>query len=100
MLMNSGHTFLFHKYFCTVYFRAKNENAVTLHIVHKGNMHFGGKSRKFQRQRNYQLEKKITLESLHQRLGDRSTRLLLAGDTANVWEEIEFRIDPDPFCTS
>ena len=28
------------------------------------------------------------LELLHQRLGHRSTRLLLAGDTANVWEDI------------
>ena len=25
---------------------------------------------------------------------------MLAGDTANVWEDIELRIDPDPFCTS
>ena len=37
---------------------------------------------------------------LHQRLGHRSTRSLLAGDTANVWEDVELRIDPDPFCTS
>ena len=44
--------------------------------------------------------KKIPLELLHQRLGHRSTRSLLAGDTANVWEDVELRIDPDPFCTS
>ena len=44
--------------------------------------------------------KKIALELLHQRLGHRSTRSLLAGDTANVWEDIELRIDPVPFCTS
>ena len=44
--------------------------------------------------------KKIVLELLHQRLGHRSTRSLLAGDTANVWEDAELRIDPDPFCTS
>ena len=25
---------------------------------------------------------------------------MLAGDTANVWEDIELRIYPDPFCTS
>ena len=25
---------------------------------------------------------------------------MLAGDTANVWEDVEIRIDPDPFCTS
>ena len=24
----------------------------------------------------------------------------MAGDTANVWKDIELRIDPDPFCTS
>ena len=29
-LMNPGHTCLFHKEFCTVYFGAKNKNAVTL----------------------------------------------------------------------
>ena len=44
--------------------------------------------------------KRIALELLHQRLGPRSTISLLAGDTANVWEYIELRIDPDPFCTS
>ena len=44
--------------------------------------------------------KKTALELLHQRLGHRSTRLLLAGDTANGWEYLELRIDPDPFCTS
>ena len=25
---------------------------------------------------------------------------MLAGDNANVWEDVELRIDPDPFCTS
>ena len=44
--------------------------------------------------------KKTDLELIHQRLGHRSTRLLLDGDTANVWEDVELRIDPDPFCTS
>ena len=43
---------------------------------------------------------KIALELLHQRLGHRSTRSLLAGDTENVWEDVELRIYPDPFCTS
>ena len=41
--------------------------------------------------------KKIALELLYQRLGHRSTRSFLAGDTANVWEDIEIIIDPDPF---
>ena len=44
--------------------------------------------------------KKITLELLHQILVHRSNRLLLAGDTNNVWEDIDLRIDPGPFCTS
>ena len=30
MLMNSGHTYIFHKGFCTVYFGAQKKNAVTL----------------------------------------------------------------------
>ena len=44
--------------------------------------------------------KKIALELLHQILGRISTRSLLDGDTDNVWEDIELRIDPDPFCIS
>ena len=42
----------------------------------------------------------IALELLHQKLGHISTRSLIAGDTANIWEDVELRIDPDPFCTS
>ena len=30
MLMNAGHTCIFHKGFCTVYFGAEKKNAVTL----------------------------------------------------------------------
>ena len=44
--------------------------------------------------------KKIALELLHQILGHRSTISLLAGDTKNVWEDVELRIDPYHFCTS
>ena len=40
---------------------------------------------------------KIALELLHRILEHRSTRSLLAGDTANVWEDAEVRIDPNPF---
>ena len=43
---------------------------------------------------------KTDLELLHQGLGHRSTRSLLAVDTANVWEYVELRTYPDPFCTS
>ena len=44
--------------------------------------------------------KKIALELLHQRLGNISTRSLSAGDTDNVLEDVDLRIDTDPFCTS
>ena len=44
--------------------------------------------------------KKISLELMHHRLGHRSTRSLMAGDTANVCEDAELKIDADPFCTS
>ena len=43
---------------------------------------------------------RIALELLHQKLGHRSTISLLARYTANVWEDIDLRIDPDPFGTS
>ena len=43
--------------------------------------------------------KKIALESLHQRLGHISIRSLMDGNTDNVQEDIDLRIDPDPFCT-
>ena len=48
----------------------------------------------------FSARKKIALELLHQRLGHISTRSLLAGDTDNVWEDVELRIYPVPFCTS
>ena len=46
------------------------------------------------------LSKKVPLVLLHQRLGHRSIRSLMAGDTTNVWKDIELRIYPDTFCTS
>ena len=36
--------------------------------------------------------KKIALELLHQRLGQRSTRSFLAGNAANFWEDVDLRI--------
>ena len=46
-LMNVGHTCLFHKGFCTVYFRAKEDNEVTLpHSAVKKHA-FIGKKRAF-----------------------------------------------------
>ena len=42
-------------------------------------------------------KKKVSLELFDQRLGHRSTRSLLDGDAENVWQDIEIRVDPDPF---
>ena len=96
--MNAGHTCLFHKGFCTVYFGAKEYNAATLLHSAVRKHAFSGKSMEISKKNPKR--KKIALELMHQRLGHRSTRSLIAGDTANVWEDLELRIDPDPFCSS
>ena len=97
-LMNSGHTCLFHKEFFTVYFGAKEDNAVTLPHSAVRKHAFSGKI--MEKSKKKPERKKIALEFLHQRLGHRSTRSLISGDTANVWEDAELKIDPDPFFTS
>ena len=101
-LMNAGQTCLFHKGFCTVYFGAKEDNAVTLphnaERKHAFMVKIMEKSKKNPK-RNPK-RKKIALELINKRLGHISTRSLMDGDTANVWEVAELKIDPDPFCTS
>ena len=97
-LMNAGHTCLFHKEFCTVYFGAKEDNAVTLPHIALRKHAFSGRIKDVSKKNP--ARKKIALELLHQRLGHRSTRSLLAGDTANVWEDVVLIIHPYPFCTS
>ena len=99
-LMNSGHTSLFHKGFCTVYFGSEKDNAVTLPHIAQIKHAFTGKIKDMSKKNKFLARKKIALELLHQRLGHRLTISLLAGDTANVWEYVELRIYPDPFCTS
>ena len=98
-LMNSGHTCLFQKGFCTVYFRAREKNAVTLPHSAQRKHAFLGKIMEKPKKNKLPSIEKIALELLHQRLGHISTRSLLAGDTANIWKDIELRIYPDPFCT-
>ena len=99
-LINSGHTCLFHKGFCTVYFVAKEKNSVTLPHSSQRKHAFLGKIMEMSNKKELPARNKIALELLHQRLVHRSTRSLLAGDTSNVWEYVELRIDPDTFCTS
>ena len=83
-LINAGHTCLFHKGFCTVYFGADKINAVTLPQIAQRKHAFAGKIKDKPKKNKSPARKKIALELLHQRLGHRSTRSLLAGDTANV----------------
>ena len=45
-LINSVHTCLFHKGFCTVYFGDKDKVWLLYHIVQRGKKHFGGKYKK------------------------------------------------------
>ena len=99
-LINAGHTCLFPKGFFTVYFGSKEHNAVTLPHSAQRKHAFTGKIQDVSKKNKYPARKKIVLEWLHHILGHRSTTSLLSGDTSNVWEDAELRIDPDPFCTS
>ena len=96
-LMNLVHACVFHKGFCTLYFREKGKNVVTLPHSAQSKHAFLVKIKEISKKKILPSRKKIALELLHQRLGHRSTRSFLARDTANVWEDIELRIDPDPF---
>ena len=74
MLMNAGHTCLFHKGFCTVYFREEKKNVVTLPHIAQRKHEFLGKIKDMSKKNKLPARKKIALELLHQRLGHRSTR--------------------------
>ena len=99
-LTNAGYTCLFNKGFCTVYFGPEKDNALTLPHSAQRKHTFTGKIKDMSKKNKFPARKKIALELLHQRLGHRSTRSLIAGDTANVWEDVELRIYTYPFCTS
>ena len=98
--MNSGHTCLFQKVFCMVYFGSETKNSVTLPHSAQRKHTFIGKIMEKSKKNKISARKKIALELLHQRLGIRSTISLLAGDTENVLGDVELRVDPDSFCTS
>ena len=58
-LMNFGHTCLFQKGFCTLYFGSEEKNAVTLaHSAQRKHV-FWWKSRECKKQKNYHLERKL-----------------------------------------
>ena len=87
-LMNLEYTCLFHKGFCTVYFGAKEKNAVTLPHSAQSKHAFWGEIKEMSRTNKLPDGKKTALELLQQILGHRYTRSSLAGDTENVWEDI------------
>ena len=98
-LLNSGHTCFLHKGFSTVYLGAKDIKVVTLPHSAQSKHTFLGEIKEMSKTKKLPSRKKIALEFVHQRLGDRSTKSLMAGYTANLWEYIDLRIDTDPFCT-
>ena len=65
-LMNSGHTCLFHKGFCTVYLGAKENNAVTSSHSAQRKHVFLGKTKEMSKKKKLPERNKTTLELLHQ----------------------------------
>ena len=60
-LMNAGHIFLFHKGFCTVYFRAEKKNALTLPHSAQRKHAFLGKIKDMSKKNKLPARKKISL---------------------------------------
>ena len=85
---------------CTIYLEDKEKNAVTLPHSTQRKHTFLVKIKQIPKSRKIAPRKKAALELLHHRLGHRYTRSLMSGDNANICQDIELRINPDPFCTS
>ena len=83
-----------------MYFGEKEKNAVTLQHSAQTKHAYVGKRKEISITKKLSAIKKIALKLLHHRLCYRYTRSLLAGDTSKVWEDIEIRINPDPFFSS
>ena len=75
-LMNSRHNCLFHKGFCTVYFGAKENNAVTLTHIAQRKHEFLGKIKEMSKENKLPERNKIALELIYQILGHISNRSL------------------------
>ena len=61
-LMNAGHTCLFHKGFCTVYFVSDKKNAVTLPYSAQRKHAFTGKINNMSKKNKFPARKKTALE--------------------------------------
>ena len=92
-LMNLVHTCLLYKGFCTILSNDNEQNTLTLPYTAQRKHAFWVKMKEKSKSQKKITKKKVSLELLHQRLGNRPTRSLLAGYTANVWQEIEPRVD-------
>ena len=83
-----------------MYFGDEMKNAVNMpHSAHRKHA-FLVKKKEKAKSKKIAPRKKVALVLLHHGLGQRSTRSLMAGDTENVWKDIELGIDTDPFLTS
>ena len=90
----------FQKVFCAVSFIDDEHNTVILtHSAPQKNA-FLVKTTENEKSKKLIPKKRVYLELLHHRLGHRSTMSIMAGDLANIWQDFEFRVEPDPFCTS
>ena len=98
-LINLGHYCLFHKGICTVFFSDNEQKAVTLlHRTQRKHEYLVKTKEKSKSQKQIPI-RKVYSELLYQRLGHTSTRSLLSGNNANIWQAIDIRIDVYPFCT-
>ena len=100
VLINLGHTCLFHKVFSMVYFENKKENVVTLPNSAQRKHSFLVKTNEKAKWKKTAPRNKDALELLRHGLGHRYTTLLMAVYTANVCKGVELSIYPGPFCTS
>ena len=87
-LINLGHTCLFRKGFSTAYFGDKEKNAVTLTQSAQRKHAFLGVIKKIYKSNKIAPRKKTALELLHHILEHISTRSLMDGYSANVWQDI------------
>ena len=83
-----------------VFFCDNEQNGVTLPHSSQRKHEFLVKMKGKSKSKKQIPKKKFYLELLHHKLGHRYTRSLLNRDIANDWQNIERRVDPDPFCTS
>ena len=99
--VNEFGTYLpFYNSFCTVLFNGDKYNAVTSPHSIQTKHSCLVKTKVNSKSQKQIPKKKVYLELLHQILWHGSTRSLLAGDTENVWQDIDLRVDTDPFCKS